>query len=226
MPVFRTFLALLGWGFAALAAHADDKGAEASPTDFIRSFLTEQPRFRVKGTFTIRRPGEAPIECGARLRFDRDVGAVFAYNTTGDEPEPWDFYFWNNSLALFVYDRHRTAIVKSELLGAPYRPAFCFVWDVLREASKGAGVRTFLFSGLMRMEMTPHASGTEFTFHKRFGPISVEKVSFVFDEDYRLRSMLLVETGGTTHSFKTVTFEKMTRKLPRPNIKKKTSPNW
>jgi hypothetical protein len=226
MPLFKTLAVLLLLLLGGTLAHADDKGPEASPNDFIRAFLTEQPRFRVRGTFTIKKPGQPPIECGARLRFDRDVGAVFAYNTTGDEPEPYDFYFWNNSLALFVYDRDRTNIVKSELLGAPYRPAFCFIWDVLREASKGAGVRTFLFSGLMRMEMTTQAGVTEITFVKRFGPISVEKISFAFDEGYRLRSMQLVETNGNTYSFRTISFEKMTKKLPRPNIKKKSSPDW
>ena len=226
MPCCKTLLAVLWLALITTAARADDKGPEAKPSDFIRAFLAEQPRFRVKGTFTIRKPGQPPVECGARLRFDRDVGAVFAYNTTGDEPEPYDFYFWNNSLALFVYNRDRTEIVKSELLGAPYRPAFSFIWDVVRESAKGPGVRTFLFSGLMRMEMTAQSSGTEITFDKRFGPISVEKISFSFDEGYRLRSMLLVETGGTTYSFKTVTFEKMTKKLPRPNIKKKASPDW
>jgi hypothetical protein len=226
MPVFKSLGFVLLLLLAASQSHADEKGPEASPNDFIRTFLSEQPRFRVRGTFTIKKPGQPPIECGARLRFDRDVGAVFAYNTTGDEPEPYDFYFWNNSLALFVYNRDRTSIVKSELLGAPYRPAFSFIWDVLSEASKGAGVRTFLFSGLMRMEMTAQGDTSEITFHKRFGPISVEKISFTFDEDYRLRSMLLVESGGNTYSFKTTSFEKVTKKLPRPNIKKKSSPDW
>lgn len=226
MAVFRTFAVLLLLVAWLAGASADDKGPEATPNDFIKAFLSEQPRFRVRGTFTIKKPGQPPIECGARLRFDRDVGAVFAYNTTGDEPEPYDFYFWNNSLALFVYDRERTTIVKSELLGAPYRTAFCFIWDILREASKGAGVRTFLFSGLMRMEMTTHGGETEITFVKRFGPISVEKISFSFDEGYRLRAMQLVETNGNTYSFKTSSFEKMTKKLPRPNIKKKSSPDW
>jgi hypothetical protein len=224
MPFFRILLLLvvaISW-----TGRADDKGPDATPNDFIRAFLREQPRFRVKGVFTIKKPGEPPVECGARLRFDRDVGAVFAYNTTGDEPEPYDFYFWKNSLALFVYDRHRTTVVKSELLGAPYRPAFCFVWDVLRESAKGPGVRSFLFSGLMRMDMKPIRGGTEFTFTKRFGPISVEKISFTFDEDYRLRSMHLEEKGGATYSFRTVTYEKMTKKLPRPNVKKKTIPEW
>lgn len=226
MPSFRIFLVLLLAGVGAVSGRADDKGPEASPHDFIRVFLREQPRFRVKGIFTIKKPGEPPIECGARLRFDRDAGAVFAYNTTGDEPEPYDFYFWKNSLALFVYDRHRTTVVKSEFLGVPYRPAFSFIWDVLRESSKGAGVRSFLFSGLMRMEMTPVSGGTEFSFIKRFGPISVDKVSFTFDEDYRLRSMHLEEKGGATYSFKTTLFEKMTKKLPRPNLKKKTGTDW
>jgi len=226
MPLIKTLLAILLLAVTAGSVRGDDKGPEASPNDFIRAFLSEQPRFRVNGTFTIKKPGQPPIECGARLRFDRDVGAVFAYNTTGDEPEPYDFYFWNNSLALFVYDQNRTTIVKSELLGTPYRPAFCFIWDILREAQKGAGVRTFLFSGLMRMEMAPISGGTELTFYKRFGPISVAKISFAFDADYRLRAMQLVETNGSTYSFKTATFEKMTKKLPRPNIKKKASPEW
>lgn len=226
MALFKTICVLLLLAAGLAGALADDKGPEATPNDFIKAFLSEQPRFRVMGTFTIKKPGQPPIECGARLRFDRDVGAVFAYNTTGDEPEPYDFYFWNNSLALFVYDRERTTIVKSELLGAPYRPAFSFIWDILHEASKGAGVRTFLFSGLMRMEMSTQGGVTEITFVKRFGPISVEKISFTFDQGYRLRSMQLVETNGNTYSFKTSSFEKMTKKLPRPNIKKKSSPDW
>jgi len=51
-------------------------------------------------------------------------------------------------------------------------------------------------------------------------------VSFTFDADYRLRAMQLLETSGATYAFKTVSFEKMTKKLPRPNIKKKASPEW
>lgn len=224
----RVFLSALAVVFVCLLrpAVADDKGPETGPLEFARVFLEEQPRFRIKGTLTIRKPGEPPVECGARLRFDRDTGAVFAYNTTGDEPEPYDFYFWNNSLSLFVYDRHRSRIVKAETLGAPYRTAFSFVWGVLREAEKGAGLRTLLLSGLMRLEMTPRPGGTEIAFHRRFGPISVEKISFLFDEAYRLRSFHLVQDNGTVFTFRTVTFEKTSRKLPRPNVRRKSSPYW
>jgi hypothetical protein len=226
MPLHKTLFALLALIAVLPSASADDKGPETTPLDFVRAFLREQPRFRIRGTFTIRKPGQPPFECGARLRFDRDVGAAFAFNTTGADAEPYDFYFWHNSLVLFVYDRDREHVTKAELLGIPYRPAFCFVWDVLREASKGAGVRSLLFSGLMRMDMSATQGGTEITFRKRFGPISVEKITFTFDGHYRLRSMVLVESGGGTYSFKTVAFEKMTRKLPRPNVKRKLSPDW
>ncbi len=211
---------------ALFSLHADDKGEEAGADDFIRAFLREQPRFRIAGAITIKQPGKPPVECGARIRFDRDTGAVFAYNTTGGEPEPYDFYFWNKNLALFVYNRDRSAVVKSEWLGAPFRPAFGFIWDVLREAEKGAGFRTLLFSGLMRMEMHARGGITEIFFVKRFGPISVEKISFVFDKNYRLRSMLLTETGGATYSFKALTYEKLSKKLPRPNVRKKANPWW
>lgn len=224
MPRFLLIAAL--FAAALQPAHADDKGEEAGVDDFLRAFLREQPRFRVAGTLTIRKPGKTPVECGARMRFDRTTGAVFAYNTTGDEPEPYDFYFWNKNLALFVYDRDRTKVVKSEWLGAPYRPAFNFVWDVLREAEKGAGLRTLLFSGLMRMDMRSQGGVTEIFFVKRFGPISVEKISFAFDENYRLRSMLLTENSGATYAFKTKKYEKLNKKLPRPNIRKASGPVW
>jgi hypothetical protein len=224
MPHFFVFVLLLAAGLLPL--RADDKGEEAGVDDFIRAFLREQPRFRVTGNFVIRQPGKPAVECGARMRFDRDTGAVFAYNTTGADPEPYDFYFWNKNLALFVYDRNRSTVVKSEWLGVPYRPAFNFVWDVLREAEKGAGLRTLLFSGLMQMQMQTRGGVTEIIFLKRFGPISVEKVSFAFDPDYRLRSMHLLDSSGATYSFKTQTYERITKKLPRPNIRKKTNPWW
>lgn len=224
MPRLLIFVAV--FAAALLSLRADDKGEPAGVDDFIRAFLREQPRFRITGTITIKQPGKPPVECGARIRFDRHTGAVFAYNTTGDEPEPWDFYFWNKNLALFVYNQDRSTVVKSEWLGAPYRPAFNFIWDVLREAEKGAGFRTLLFSGLMQMDMHTHGSITEIFFVKRFGPISVEKIAFVFDENYRLRSMQLTESSGATYSFKALTYEKLNKKLPRPNIKKKATAWW
>lgn len=224
MPRFLLFSALIA--AALLPLRADDKGEEAGVDAFIREFLREQPRFRITGSITIRQPGKPPVECGARIRFDSDTGAVFAYNTTGDEPEPYDFYFWNKNLALFVYSQDRSTVVKSEWLGAPYRPAFNFIWDVVREAEKGAGFRTLLFSGLMQMDMQTHGGITEISFVKRFGPLSVEKISFVFDENYRLRSMQLTESSGATYFFKALTYEKLTKKLPRPNIKKKANSWW
>lgn len=222
------FLLLAAALLAVLSAplRADDKGEDTSVEAFIRTFLEEQPRFKVAGTFTIKQPGKPPVECGARLRFDRENGAVFAYNTTGADVEPYDFYFWNKNLALFVYDRQRTTVTKAEWLDTPYRMAFNFVWDVLREAEKGAGFHTLLFSGLMRMELRSRGGLTEVLFLKRFGPMSVEKITFVFDSAYHLRSMQLEEANGAVYSFKAQTYEKMNKKLPRPNIKKKPSASW
>ncbi len=224
--MFRLLVSAVFFAAMLFPLQADDKGEAAGADDFIREFLREQPRFRISGIITIKKPGKPPVECGARIRFDRNTGAVFAYNTTGDEPEPWDFYFWNKNLALFVYNRDRSTVVKSEWLGAPYRPAFNFIWDVLREAEKGAGFRTLLFSGLMQMDMHTHGGITEIFFVKRFGPISVEKISFTFDENYRLRAMQLTESTGATYSFKAITYEKLNKKLPRPNIKKQPNPWW
>jgi hypothetical protein len=222
---------LLPW-LAALAVfgtglgRADEKGPEAQPLDFVRAFLREQPRFRITGTLVTRKVNQPVVECGAKLRFDREVGAAFAYNTTGAEDWPYDFYYWNRTLHLFVYDTHRTTVIKAETLGAPYRTAFNFIWDVLREAEEGAGLTTFVFNGLMQMAVKARPDGAEVVFTRRFGPVSVKKISFVFDEAYRLRTMFFEETDGDTYFFKAQTYEKMPRKLPKPKVRKKLPPSW
>jgi hypothetical protein len=221
----RAWLAVVA--LAALGSvWADDKGPEMTAHDFVRAFLREQPRFRITGTLVTRKVNQPVVECGAKLRFDRELGAAFAYNTTGAGDWPYDFYYWNRTLHLFVYDTDRTTLIKAETLGAPYRTAFNFVWEVLREAEEGAGLTTLIFNGLMHLEVKPRPGGAEVLFTRRFGPLAVKRISFVFDDAYRLRSMALEETDGDTYHFKAQTFEKLTRKLPKPKLRKNLPPSW
>lgn len=201
-------------------------GGETAPAPrdmetIIKAFLREQPRFRAAGIFTSKVPGKPPVICGARIRFDKDVGTVFSYNTTGEELEPYDFYFWNRTLALFVYDRGRENILKSEIQGAPLRTVFNFVWDILDEAEEGAGLKTLVFSGLMQMTLDESGETIKIVFRKRMFPLPVKEINFVLNKDYELAEMNLTESNGSSHSFVVQQFQKTTEKLKKPKIQKK-----
>lgn len=201
-------------------------GGETAPAPrdmetIIKAFLQEQPRFRAAGIFTSKVPGKPPVTCGARIRFDKDVGTVFSYNTTGEQLEPYDFYFWNRTLALFVYDRARKDILKSEMQGAPLRPVFNFVWDILGEAEEGAGLKTLVFSGLMQMTLDESGDSIRIVLRKRLMPLPVKDITFVLNKDYQLAEMNLTESNGSTHSFVVQQFQKTTEKLKKPKIRKK-----
>ncbi len=201
-------------------------GGETAPAPrdretIIKAFLQEQPRFRAAGIFTSKVPGKPPVTCGARIHFDKDVGAVFSYNTTGEELEPYDFYFWNRTLALFVYNRERKDILKSEMQGAPLRTVFNFVWDILKEAEEGAGLKTLVFSGLMKMTLDESGDTIRIVFRKRLMPLPVKDITFVLNKDYQLAEMHLTESNGRAHSFAVQQFQKTTEKLKKPKIQKK-----
>lgn len=225
MIIKLSLAALLATVFFA-GAHAGDSPPDTNNTEtFLKTFLTEQPRFQASGIFTSRKAGKPPVTCGARVRFDKDVGAVFSYNTSGEEDlEPYDFYYWKRTLALFVYDRERNTIVKSELLGAPLRPLFNFVWDVVEEGEKGRGIKSLIFSGLMRMTVEENAGSISVVFTKNLVPLPIRELSFTFDTGYRLRAFKLTESDGSTHAFQVLQHSKLIEKLRRPKIQKAKRP--
>ena len=188
---------------------------------FLKAMLHKQPRFQATGIFTSKVPGKPAVSCGARVRFDKDLGAVFSYNTSGNDRNPYDFYFWKRSLALIVYDRGRTNVVKSELLGAPESLLFNFVWDVVEEGENGRGLMSLIFSGLMRMTLEQNDQAIQVTFRKYPVPLPVKELSFTFDPDYRLQAFKLTESDGGTHSFQVRNFQKNPEKLKKPKIQKK-----
>ena len=171
--------------------------------EFLSAFLQEHPRFRASGILTSQEPGQKPVACGARATFDRESGAVFAYNTNGekDAKDPFDFYYWNRSLTLLVYDRTRSERLKHEDLGAPYRTVFNFVWDVLKEAESGPGFKSLIFSGLMHMEIETRRDGTRLSFERRLGALPVREIVFTFDRKRRLKTMTIIEGNGSSHLF-------------------------
>jgi len=222
----KEFRAGLCWAILLLSGICLGYSGETAPAPrdmetIIKAFLREQPRFRAAGIFTSKVPGKPPVVCGARIRFDKEVGAVFSYNTTGEELEPYDFYFWNRTLALFVYDRGRENILKSEIQGAPLRTVFNFVWDILDEAEEGAGLKTLVFSGLMQMTLDESGETIKIVFRKRMLPLPVKEITFVLNKDYELAEMNLTESNGSTHSFVVQQFQKTTEKLKKPKIQKK-----
>ncbi len=215
-------LPLLGVFLSAVTCPAGETVPEPrSMETVIKTFLREQPRFRATGTFTSKVPGKPAVVTGARIRFDKDVGAVFAYNTSGEDLEPYDFYYWKRSLALFVYDRERDTILKSELQGAPLRTVFNFVWDVLEEGENGAGLKTLVFSGLMRMTLEKSAEIIKITFRRRMMPLPVREITFVLNRDSQLAEMKLTESNGSIHTFAVEQFQKTAEKLKKPRIQKK-----
>ncbi len=223
-PVRRiTLLSLLGilLAFSAIPAGETLPPEPQNLETFLKALLRTQPRFQASGIFTSKVPGKPAVSCGARVRFDKDVGAVFSYNTTGEDLEPYDFYYWKRSLALIVFDRDRRNIVKSEFLGAPERPLFNFVWDVVEEGETGRGLMSLIFSGLMRMNLKQDEDSIQVTFRKYLVPLPIKELSFTFDVEYRLQAFKLTESGGDTHSFQVQNFQKLTEKLKKPKIQKK-----
>jgi len=222
MMFLRTVRCLLLLGLIAVSAHAGDSTPEPQELEtFLKHFLREQPRFRATGLFTLKKAGKPAVVCEARIHFDKDVGAVFAYNTDARELEPWDFYYWKRHLALFVYDRERQTVLKSELQGAPLRPVFNFVWDVIEEGEKGRGLKSLIFSGLMRTRFEETSEAITVSFRKNLIPLPVRDLIFTFDPAYRLQSIKLTESDGSTHSFQVLQFQKTTEKLRKPKIRKK-----
>jgi len=215
---------LLALGFllaARLVVAGDSTPDPQTMQTFVKTLLREQPRFRANGIFTLKKAGKPAVVCGARVRFDKDVGAVFSYNTTGEDLEPWDFYYWKRTLALFVYDRERKTVVKSELLGTPLRPVFNFVWDVLEETGDEPGFKSLLFSGLMRMTLEETADSLEVTFRKQLIPLPIKELVFTFDTQHRLQAIHLTEADGSAHSFKVLQYQTTTEKLRKPKLQKK-----
>lgn len=186
--------------------------------EFLNAFLKEHPRFRASGVLVSQEPGKPPVTCGARATFDRTAGAVFAYNTNAEKEakDPYDFYYWNRTLTLLVYDRGRSTLEKREEVGAPYRSLFNFVWDVLKEAESGPGVKSLIFSGLMHAEIESRRDRTQITFHRRFGALPVRYLLFEFDRKRRLKTMTIVEGDGSSHIFHVRSTQRLKSPLPPP----------
>lgn len=175
-------------------------GEGGSVTDFARAFLLKYPQFRAEGTMTTTLAGKPPYRCRIAIVFNRPESVLFSYNTDAVKNIiPYDLLYKDKEVRETVYNRDRTTIQKTDLLGSPTRTLFNFVWDVLGEAEHGAGFRSLIFNGLMSMERKDSVKGSKITLSQRIPAGPVSTVVFTFDGDKRLRTVEIKQGDGTSH---------------------------
>lgn len=192
------FLGLLVLACCAPVFSAQAGGDDA--IDFVRSFLEKYPRFRAEGTMTSSLKGRAPYRCRVDMTFDKKDSVLFRYNTDAAKNIiPYDYAYEDRRLKETVYNRERTEVLSSVEVGAPNRSMFNFVWDLLREAEQGVGLRSLLFNGLMNLEKESGKKSTTLTLRRRIPAGPVETVHFVFDDDQRLKVLEIKLSNGNQH---------------------------
>lgn len=201
--MIRGLMSPLSLGLLALACCVPIFSARAGgddAIDFVRSFLEKYPRFRAEGMMTSSLKGRAPYRCRVDMSFDKKDAVLFRYNTDAAKNIiPYDYAYEDRTLKETVYNRERTEVLSSVEVGAPNRSMFNFVWDLLREAEQGVGLRSLLFNGLMNLEKESGKKSTSLTLRRRIPAGPVETVHFVFDDDQRLRMMEIKLSNGNQH---------------------------
>jgi len=188
---------LLGLTFLSSARAGSDGESVA---DFTAGFLQRYPQFRAEGTMTSSLIGKLPYRCKVSIVFLKGESVLFSYNTDGVKNIiPYDFAYKDHNVKETIFVRDRTQIQQTDMLGAPTRTLFNFVWDLLYEAEHGAGIHSLLFNGLMSVTRQELGKGTKITMDRRIPAGPVEKVVFTFDGDQKLRMIDILQGDGSSH---------------------------
>lgn len=196
----RYLLLALAFTALSLLPSAQAGSDSGSALDYTRSFLERYPRFRAEGLMTSSLAGRPPYRCKVEVTFDKADSVFFEYNTDGAKNIiPYDLDYADHRLEETIYNRDRSEIIKSTVVGAPMRTIFNFVWDLLREAEEGVGFKSLIFNGLMSLNREDNSKGTIITLHRRIPAGPVEMVRFTFDDDQRLKRIDITQSEGNQH---------------------------
>lgn len=180
-----------------------------SSLDYVREFIERYPNFSAEGTMISTLPGKPPYRCRIEIVFKEKGAVTFLYNTNAAKNIiPYDYAYAERKLTETIYNRTRTETVSETEVGAPNRTVFNFVWDVLKEAKKGAGFRTFVLNGLMSIERQDANKRTRITLERRFPSIPVKSVVFTFDASQQLKFLNITQADGATHRIEIQRFHK------------------
>lgn len=190
---------------------ASGKAGEGDSLGYVREFLTEYPDFIADGTMTSNLVNPtATYRCRVEIRFRKTEGMTFRYNTHGARNIiPYDYEFADKQLTESIYNRDRSELLERKVIGAPTRSLFNFVWEVVQEAEKGAGVRSLILGGLMSVEQTTGKDRSQIVLERRFPGIPIQKVSFLFDDERRLRGIDILRADGGAHHLLIRRFRRM-----------------
>jgi hypothetical protein len=173
-------------------------GGEGS-LDYVRSFIEAYPAFRAEGTMTTTMPPNKTYRCRVAIVFQKGKSMKFSYNTDASRDIiPYDYLFEDRKLTETIYNRDRSKTESSTDIGAPMRLVFGFVWDLL-EAESNANLQGFIFNGLMSVDQIDLAKRTQIVLKRRLPGIPVEKAVFLFDDDKRLRTLEIEQSGNIKH---------------------------
>lgn len=173
-------------------------GGEGS-LDYVRSFLDTYPAFRAEGTMTTTMPPNRTYRCRVLIVFQKGKSMKFSYNTDASRDIiPYDYLYEDRKLTETIYIRDRSKVESTTDIGAPTRLVFGFVWDLI-EAESNANLQGFIFNGLMSVEQNDLPKRTQIVLKRRLPGIPVEKAVFLFDDDKRLRTLEIEQSGNIKH---------------------------
>ena len=218
----RCFLLALALSALCLLPSAQAGSDSGSALDYTRSFLERYPRFRAEGIMTSSLPDRPSYRCKVEVTFNKADAVLFEYNTDGAKNIiPYDLDYANHRLEETIYNRDRSEIIKSTVVGAPMRTIFNFVWDLLREAEQGVGLNSLIFNGLMSLNREDNAKGTIITLNRRIPAGPVEMVRFTFDDEQRLKRIDIKQSEGNQHKIEIRRFRGSSADNDLPRVKGK-----